>query len=172
MNQKTPEQRAAFTHLGADGMPRMVDVSSKQTTHRTATARGTIRLPSALVLQQDQGEIHTKKGAVLHTAVVAGTLAVKRTADLIPFCHPLPIEGIQFSHRFLNDRVLEMHCEVTLTHKTGVEMEALTGVSVALLTVYDMCKSLGQDMQISQLEVIQKTGGKSDIGSGSLSTKP
>ena len=163
MTEQAKQNDPTLTHLKADGMPRMVDVGDKQVTRRTAIARGTITLPIALELDSAANDIVTKKGSVIHTAIVAGTQAVKRTAELIPFCHPLPIEGIEFNHQFVANRILEITCEVKLTHKTGVEMEALTGVSAALLTVYDMCKSAGQDMRISDIEVVQKTGGKSDI---------
>lgn len=159
-----PPNPPEFTHLKADGTPRMVDVGNKAATHRSATARGSIALPLKLSDELRRGDdLVTKKGSVIHTAIIAGTQAVKRTSDLIPFCHPLPIEGVEFNHRFLDERTLEMTCTVNLFHKTGVEMEALTGVSVALLTVYDMCKSAGQDMKIQNIEVVRKTGGKSDI---------
>lgn len=159
-----PTNPPEFTHLKPDGMPRMVDVGNKAVTHRSATARGSIALPLKLSDELSRGDdLVTKKGSVIHTAIIAGTQAVKRTSDLIPFCHPLPIEGVEFNHRFLDERTLEMTCTVNLFHKTGVEMEALTGVSVALLTVYDMCKSAGQDMKIQNIEVVRKTGGKSDI---------
>lgn len=152
-----------LTHLQPDGTPRMVDVGSKVATQRTALARGRIRLPAALMRAAGDANLVTAKGSVLHTAVVAGTQAVKRTASLIPFCHALPVESIQFTHRFLEDQDLEITCEVKVTHKTGVEMEALTGVSVALLTIYDMCKSAGQDMQMHSIEILRKTGGKADL---------
>ena len=159
-----PANTAEFTHLKSDGTPRMVDVSDKAVTLRSATARGRIELPSGLSAELNrESDLVTKKGSVIHTAIIAGTLAVKRTSELIPFCHPLPIEGIEFDHRFVDQRTLEITCTVNLSHKTGVEMEALTGVTVALLTVYDMCKSAGQDMQIQNIEVVRKTGGKSDI---------
>lgn len=152
-----------LTHLQPDGTPRMVDVGSKAITQRMALARGRIRLPAALMRPERETELVTAKGSVIHTAVVAGTQAVKRTASLIPFCHTLPVESIRFSHQFVEGRELEITCEVKLTHKTGVEMEALTGVTVALLTVYDMCKSAGQDMQLHSIEILRKTGGKADL---------
>ena len=135
----------------------------KGVSHRTAIAKGIIHLPASLDYEIETKDIITRKGSVIHTAIIAGTLAAKRTSDTIPFCHPLPIEAIEFSHQFLMGRTLEMRCEVRATHKTGVEMEALNGVTAALLTVYDMCKSAGQDMEISCIEVVRKTGGKSDI---------
>jgi cyclic pyranopterin phosphate synthase len=156
--------KAELTHLKENGQPCMVDVGHKSVSKRTAEARGSITLPERLVANlADNPELVTKKGSVIHTAIIAGTQAVKRTAELIPFCHPLPVESIDFSYQFVAEGVLEMNCKVSLHHKTGVEMEALTGVSVALLTVYDMCKSAGQDMLIEGIELVLKTGGKSDI---------
>lgn len=157
------KRTAELSHLNGDGLPRMVDVGGKDVTSRSAIARGQIQLPSALEIACDATDVVTKKGSIIHTAIVAGTQAAKRTSDLIPFCHPLPIEGISFTHQFLENQLLELSCEVRTTHKTGVEMEALTGVSTALLTVYDMCKSAGQDMMIQNIEIICKTGGKSDV---------
>lgn len=152
-----------LTHLDKDGMPRMVDVGEKPLTHRTATAKGSIRLPSALQLDEKEKDIITKKGSVIQTAIVAGTQAVKRTSDIIPFCHPLPLDSIKFGYKLTSDRIVEMTCEVSTYYKTGVEMEALTGVTVALLTIYDMCKSAGQDMDMEEIFIVRKTGGKSDI---------
>jgi cyclic pyranopterin phosphate synthase len=152
-----------LTHLDGKGMPGMVDVGVKQVTRRSATAAGKIRLPNSLKTVQSGEDFVTSKGSVLQTAIVAGTQAVKRTADLIPFCHPLPIEKIRFKHSLDDSGLLTIECEVEANYKTGVEMEALTGVSVALLTVYDMCKSAGQDMEISEIKVIRKRGGKTEI---------
>ena len=152
-----------FTHVREDGMPQMVDVGNKQITHRTAVAKGKIRLPSNLPVNITDNEIMTKKGAVIQTAIIAGTQAVKRTSDIIPFCHQLPLEGIRFEHQISEDRTVEMTCEVSADYKTGVEMEALTGVTVALLTIYDMCKSAGQDMDMEDIRIVRKKGGKSDI---------
>lgn len=152
-----------LTHVGADGLPNMVDVGEKPVTRRTAKARGSIRLPATLEVNSDKTEIITKKGAVIQTAVIAGTQAVKRTSDIIPFCHPLPVDSIKFDYIISQKNVVEMTCEVSALYRTGVEMEALTGVSVALLTVYDMCKSAGQDMEIQDICIVRKTGGKSDI---------
>jgi len=120
----------------------MVDISEKKATERTATARTLVEFPSGLLPDEAKEEIQTKKGPVFQTAIIAGTQAIKRTADLIPFCHPLPLDSIGFSIRFLNPTTIQVECTVKTTHKTGVEMEALTGVSVAALTIYDMCKSL------------------------------
>jgi cyclic pyranopterin monophosphate synthase len=157
------EQENQFTHISEDGMPQMVDIGGKQNSRRSAVATGKIRLPAALQLEMSGNEIITKKGAVIQTAIVVGTQAVKRTADIIPFCHQLPLEAIKFTHTITADRTIEMSCEVSALYKTGVEMEALTGVTVALLTIYDMCKSAGQDMDMEDIRIVRKKGGKSDI---------
>jgi len=151
-----------FTHIRADGKPGMVNVEKKQVSLRSATASGNIRLPSSWDQIFIDGDFQSKKGAVIQTAIIAGTQAVKRTAEWIPFCHPLPVEGIDFDYT-LEGRSLHMECRVSCHYKTGVEMEALTGVSAALLTVYDMCKSAGQDMEIGEIKIVEKRGGKQDI---------
>ena len=110
------------------------------------------------------GDLHTRKGPVLHTAIVAGTMAVKRTSDLVPFCHPLPILGCDIEPAWTEDGDLELVCRVRTEHRTGVEMEALTGASVAALTVYDMCKALSHDMVIEAVELLEKRGGTHDVG--------
>ena len=107
-------------------------------------------------------DIQTKKGPVFQTAIVAGTMAAKQTATLIPFCHPLALENCKFTIEPLNGKEVIITCTVTITGKTGVEMEALTGASVAALTIYDMCKALTQEMVIRETKLISKTGGKHD----------
>jgi len=155
-----------FSHLNEKGFPSMVDVGSKLITERKAKATGRITLPDSIFSQLSLGNDQVKKGSILQTAVIAGTQAVKRCFELIPFCHPLPVDSIKFQH-CLEQNALRIDCEVKAVYKTGVEMEALTGVSVALLTVYDMCKSAGQNMEIQDIKVIEKFGGKKDIGLGS-----
>jgi cyclic pyranopterin phosphate synthase len=103
---------------------------------------------------------------VIDTAIIAGTMAVKRTHELIPFCHPLAIEGCDFSIGFESSTELTIRCEVAITHKTGVEMEALTGATVAALTVYDMCKSLSHEIVIAEVRLLEKSGGKRDVRRG------
>ena len=151
-----------LTHVDADGQPTMVDVSEKTATAREATAITRILLPEAVLAQLDAGDIKTKKGPVLATAIIAGTMAVKRTFELIPFCHPIPIDSIKFGSRF-EGPVLELSCTVRNFAKTGIEMEAPTGVSVAALTVYDMCKALSHDIVIAETRLTHKSGGKSDV---------
>ncbi|MCP4501883.1 MAG: cyclic pyranopterin monophosphate synthase MoaC [Deltaproteobacteria bacterium] len=164
MNEPTKTTPKTLTHLDASGQPRMVDVSDKNTTRRSATASCFISLPDELLkLFDDEGEVRTKKGPVLQTAIIAGTLAVKQTSSLIPMCHPLLIEKVSVTCEQEKEGV-RVHCTVGLTGKTGVEMEALMGANVAALTIYDMCKSFGHSMCISDLRLVEKRGGKSDVG--------
>jgi cyclic pyranopterin phosphate synthase len=146
------------THIDENGNAIMVDVSEKSETVRTAVAEGRISVSPAVMDAVRQGT--AGKGDVLGVAQLAGIMAAKKTAELIPLCHPLPL-----SHcRVLlepEEKTIRAVCEVKTTYKTGVEMEALTGVSVALLTVYDMCKSMDKGMEMSGIRLIQKTGGKS-----------
>lgn len=153
-----------LTHIDPENnQPRMVDVGHKTATRREATARSEIIVPAQVLAALDGGEIQSPKGPVFHTAIIAGTLAVKRTSDWIPFCHPLPIDGCDIEIRVNEQQRIEITCSVRVTHKTGVEMEALVGASAAALTVYDMCKALSHDMRIVETRLIRKTGGKSDV---------
>ena len=149
-----------LTHFDKNGNAVMVDVSGKQETNRTAVAVGTIRVGQAVM---DAVMNHTvKKGDVLAVAQVAGIMAVKRTWELIPMCHPLMIQkcSVEF---FPNPQKGEIQavCTVKTAGQTGVEMEALTGVHVALLTIYDMCKAIDKGMVMSEIHLLEKTGGKS-----------
>ena len=141
----------------------MVNVIDKKITKRTAVARANMFLGKEIVNLLNGSEIHTKKGPVFQTAIVAGVQAVKKTSDLIPMCHPLPLDGIDIDIQFLNKESIQILCTVEMEGKTGVEMEALTGASMTALTVYDMCKAISQKMIIQEVMVIKKTGGKSDI---------
>lgn len=152
-----------LTHLDSKDQPGMVDISDKTVTHRTATAISSIVFPEGSLPTGGQDEIQTKKGPVFQTAIIAATQAVKRTAELIPFCHPLPLDGIKVEIQFSGPSTVEIQCTVKTNHKTGVEMEALTGASVAALTIYDMCKSLTHEMVIQETRLVKKTGGKSDF---------
>lgn len=171
-----------------DSFPRQVDVANKVATQRSAHARSLVHLPLSVArhFQSESKDIQSAKGPVFATAIIAGTMAVKRTSELIPFCHPLPIEGCKFNiefqprqrirpsepttvtsslsspaspsgtsdAEFAADVVID--CRVRVTHKTGVEMEALTGASVAALCIYDMCKALSHDIVIGQTRLIEK----------------
>lgn len=153
-----------LTHIDpATGNPAMVDVSHKKVTRRTARARSIV-VPGKEIMQMlSGGEIHTKKGPVFQTAIIAGTMAAKKTDDLIPLCHPLPIENCQVEI-YVNDKhEVVIDCTAVITSKTGVEMEALTGASVAALTIYDMCKAISHDIVIKETKLMEKTGGKSDF---------
>lgn len=154
----------SFTHLDESGHPGMVDVGAKTSTRREATAQSLVALPEVIWAQfTAEQELQTKKGPVLQTAIIAGTMAVKQTSQLIPLCHPLPIETIKFQLDLLEPRTVRIRCTVAMTGKTGVEMEALTGVSVAALTIYDMCKAFSQDIVIQETKLMAKSGGKTDF---------
>lgn len=149
-----------FTHLNDSGEAVMVDISDKEITKRTATAVGTIRLSKECFEKVKEGSV--KKGDVLAVARVAGIMAAKNTSTLIPLCHILPLTGVEIEFRLLEDRfAIEACCKVKTVGKTGVEMEALTGVNVALLTIYDMCKAISKDMVMEQIHLLEKHGGKS-----------
>ena len=152
-----------LTHLDADNNPSMVDVGGKKITKRTAKARAIVVLNEDILQHLEGGDIRTKKGAVFQTAVIAGVMASKKTGDLIPLCHPLGLENCQIDI-FLNEkREVIVDCTASLTAKTGVEMEALTGASVAALTIYDMCKAMSHDIVIKEIKLMEKTGGKRDF---------
>ncbi len=148
-----------FTHV-RDGMPTMVDVAGKSPDKRTAVAATRVELGAEIIARLENHDLQGPKGPVLQTAIIAGTMAVKNTSALIPFCHPLPVEHCGFEIT-PDDTGLVIRCEVTTTGKTGVEMEAMTGASVAALTVYDMCKAMNKGIRIQNLHLVSKTGGKS-----------
>lgn len=141
----------------------MVDVSDKVVTKRTATAASRVRFPAAVAEALRSQQFNTPKGPVFQTAIIAGTMAAKRTHDLIPFCHPLGLEKCVVAIEMDGDDAVVL-CTVSVHHKTGVEMEALTGASVAALTIYDMCKALSHDIVIAETRLVEKRGGKSDVG--------
>lgn len=141
----------------------MVDVSEKKVTKRTAIARSVVYLPDAVVQQLTDGELQTKKGSVFQTAVIAGIMASKKTGELIPLCHPLGLDNCSIDIRVNEHNEVVIDCTATITAKTGVEMEALVGASIAALTVYDMCKALSHDIVIRETKLMEKTGGKRDF---------
>ena len=151
-----------LSHIDDSNRPTMVDVSDKVATDREAHARTIIDLPAAVVAELDGDEISTKKGPVFATAIIAGVMAAKKTHELIPFCHPLGLDNCKISIEVQGQRAI-IDCRCKVHHKTGVEMEALTGASVAALTVYDMCKAMSHDIVISETRLIAKTGGKQDF---------
>lgn len=157
-------RKKILTHLDTDGRPSMVDVSDKDVTAREATAECRVRFPADVAKQLHATGLKSAKGGIVETAIIAGTMAVKRTHELIPFCHPLPIDGCRIQIEWLDDTALRIECRVKTTHRTGVEMEALTGAMVAGLTVYDMCKALSHAIVIGPARLLGKRGGKRDFG--------
>jgi cyclic pyranopterin phosphate synthase len=151
-----------LTHIDASGNPQMVDVSSKKTTHRIAKARATIRVGKDILQKIRNHELITKKGPVFQTAILAGVMGAKKTADLIPLCHPLGLEDCQVHVQVKSNKII-IDTTASVHGKTGVEMEALTSASVAALTIYDMCKALSHDIVIEEIKLMEKTGGKKDF---------
>ncbi len=152
-----------LTHLDHQGNPSMVNVGEKKITKRSATAQSIIVVNKAILTQLAEGEIQTKKGPVFQTAILAGIMGAKKTSDLIPLCHPLGLDNCKVDISVNEKQEIVINCTASLTAKTGVEMEALTGASVAALTIYDMCKAMSHDIVIKETRLLKKTGGKSDF---------
>jgi cyclic pyranopterin monophosphate synthase len=148
-----------FTHIDESGRAKMVDLSNKRDTKREALAYASIYMKEKTLIMIRDGEI--EKGAVLETARVAGIMGVKKTPDLIPMCHQLLITGIDIDFEFINDNTIGIWASAKTNGKTGVEMEALIGVSITALTIYDMCKAVDKGMIISDIKLLKKSGGKS-----------
>lgn len=156
----------SFTHLDDSGNPSMVDVGEKKITRRTARAQAIVILGDAIMDMLEGDEIQTKKGPVFQTAILAGIMGAKKTSELIPLCHPLGLEKVGVDIHVNEAREVVIVCTARLSGKTGVEMEALTGASVAALTIYDMCKAFSHDITIKETRLLEKTGGKSDYHKG------
>ena len=152
-----------ISHVGKDGEPGMVDVSEKSISVRKAVASAKINLGFEVMKTLEAADFVTKKGPVFSTAIIAGTMAVKSTSSVIPFCHPLPIDDCKIDISKISDQQLLVSCTVKTTAKTGVEMEAIYGASVTSITVYDMCKALSPNIIIEEVKLKEKTGGKSDF---------
>ena len=152
-----------LTHLDAANRPTMVDVGAKTATFREASAEATVKLPPAVARELKRTGHRTRKGPVFDTAIVAGVMAAKKTHEIVPFCHPLPLERctVDISDR-AGGKILVV-CNVAVHHKTGVEMEALVGATAAALTIYDMCKALSHDITIGPVRLLSKSGGKRDF---------
>ncbi|HEY1108231.1 MAG TPA: cyclic pyranopterin monophosphate synthase MoaC [Opitutaceae bacterium] len=151
-----------FSHLDAQNRPAMVNVGDKPVTRRTAHAVALVTLPEALAGLLRDGDIATKKGPIFQTAIIAGVMGAKKTADLIPLCHPLGLDDCQIEIKADAQRCeIEVHCRTQVHGKTGVEMEALTGATVAALTIYDMAKAVSHGIVIKEVRLLEKTGGKS-----------
>ncbi len=152
-----------FTHLNEQGQPSMVNVAAKEVTTRTAKARSVVVMPEEIMRHFVNGDILSKKGAVFQTAIVAGIMAAKKTGELIPLCHPLGLDNCNIEVS-VNDRgEVVIDCTTTISAKTGIEMEALVGASIAALTIYDMCKAMSHDIVIKETKLMEKTGGKRDF---------
>lgn len=151
-----------LSHVDAENRPTMVDVSGKPETLREAHAQAIVRLPAEIARHIAGDEIASKKGPVFATAIIAGVMAAKKTHELIPFCHPIGLDDCSVSIRMHDDNAV-IDCICKVRHKTGVEMEALTGASVAALTVYDMLKAMSHDIVIGETRLMAKSGGKRDF---------
>ena len=151
-----------FSHLDDEGKASMVDVSGKTPTQRMARARTVVHVDEAVLAAADGGAILTPKGSVFQTAIIAGVMGAKRTSDLIPLCHPIGMQDCQINIE-LREATIIIECTARVFAGTGVEMEALTGATVAALTVYDMCKSISPDIRIGETLLMEKRGGKRDF---------
>jgi len=152
-----------ISHLDNKGNPTMVDVTEKTISQRTATARSIVLLPDEVLAHLINGDLQTKKGSVFQTAIIAGIMAAKKTGDLIPLCHPLGLDNCNIAISLNEKEEVVIDCTASITAKTGVEMEALVGASIAALTVYDMCKAMSHDIVIKETKLLSKTGGKRDF---------
>ena len=149
--------RSGLSHLDSRNRPTMVDVGSKEVTHREAVAEARVRLPRSVAAALRASGHRTKKGPVFDTAIVSGVMAAKRTHELIPFCHPLGLEHCSVEIEDRRGGEVVLRCRVAVHHRTGVEMEALTGATVAALTIYDMCKAVDKKMRIGDIKLLSKT---------------
>lgn len=151
-----------LTHLKPDGNVNMVDVGKKSITRRTAKARAWIQVSKEVLDLLENNDLQTKKGPVFQTAIIAGIMGSKKTSELIPLCHPIGLNKCDVNIRINEQYLIEILATTSIEAKTGVEMEAMTAVTVAALTIYDMCKSFGHDIVIKEVKLLEKTGGKSD----------
>jgi len=163
---------SGLTHLTATRRPTMVNVGAKAVSHRIAEAEARLRLPAAVARALRATGHRTHKGPVFDTAIVAGVMAVKRTHELIPFCHPLPIDNCRIDIASGARGEIRIRCRVETHHKTGVEMEALTGASIAALTIYDMCKALSHEIRIVEVRLLHKSGGRRQLGRAARQSAP
>ena len=152
-----------LSHVDSDNRPTMVDVSNKRASDREAHARAVVQFPEAVAVRFADGDIRTAKGPVFVTAIIAGVMASKKTHELIPFCHPLGLNDCRIEITMDSKGRAVVDCVCKVHHRTGVEMEALTGASVAALTIYDRCKALSHDITIVETRLIAKSGGKEDF---------
>ncbi|NJO03276.1 MAG: cyclic pyranopterin monophosphate synthase MoaC [Bacteroidia bacterium] len=152
-----------LSHVDAQGKPSMVDVGPKLPGERYAHARSVVQLTEDIMALMQNNEIQTAKGAVFQTAIIAGTMGAKKTSELIPFCHPIGMDSCKIEIQVMEKHQVRIDCYVKVQAKTGVEMEALTGASIAALTIYDMCKAMSHEIMIRETKLMAKTGGKQDF---------
>lgn len=152
-----------FTHLNKNGQPAIVDVGGKNVTKRKAVAQAIISLPNNVLEALQKDDFKTKKGSVFQIATIAGIMGAKKTSELIPLCHPIGLDNCNLQIELNNQNEIVIECTASIEAKTGVEMEALTGASVAALTIYDMCKAMSHDIVIKEIKLIEKSGGKNDF---------
>jgi cyclic pyranopterin phosphate synthase len=155
---------ATFTHVDERSQPTMVDIGGKPVTQRTAVAETRVRFSAAVAATLRESGFATSKGPVFQTAIIAGVMAAKRTHELIPFCHPLGLEVCRVDITMNEHDEAVVRCTAAIHHRTGVEMEALTGASIAALTIYDMCKALSHEIVIVETRLLAKRGGRHDVG--------
>jgi len=155
---------ATLTHVDERSQPTMVDIGGKPVTHRTAVAETRVRFPATVAATLREAGFATSKGPVFQTAIIAGVMAAKRTHELIPFCHPLGLEVCRVDITMNEHDEAVVRCTAAIHHRTGVEMEALTGASIAALTIYDMCKALSHEIVIVETRLLAKRGGRHDVG--------
>lgn len=155
--------KKSFSHLSKDGDAKMVDVGAKKPTHRFAHARASIKAPENIIKELKDNKGQTKKGSVFQTAIIAGIMAAKKTGELIPLCHPIGMDNCDIKIKINKKDRIVIDCKVSVFAKTGIEMEAMTGASVAALTIYDMCKALSHRIVIKSIKLMEKTGGKKDF---------
>lgn len=152
-----------FSHLDASGKPNMVDVGHKSSTQRKAIAQAILVVDPTIIDQFQNKDIQTKKGPIFQTSIIAGIMGAKKTSELIPLCHQLNLSKVSLEIEINEEKEIVVQCTAKLQGQTGVEMEALTGASIAALTVYDMCKGFSQNIVIKEVKLLEKTGGKSDV---------
>ena len=150
-----------LSHIDDRNRASMVDITDKETTARSAVAEARVHVNQAVAAQFDGNDLTSKKGPVFQTAILAGVMGAKQTSNLIPLCHPLPLDSVKIGITF-EESVATIRCTAKTTGKTGVEMEALTGATIAALTLYDMCKALDKGIRITDVRLVEKTGGKTD----------
>lgn len=155
-------KKSKLSHISKDNNPSMVDISHKNKTLRQAHAQAIVILDEEVISHFEDNDIQSPKGPVFHTAIIAGTMAAKKTSDLIPFCHSIGLDDCQISLELNQHQEVVIECITKIYNKTGVEMEALCGASIAALTVYDMCKAISSNIIIKETLLLEKSGGKKD----------